>query len=384
MEIFHWVTPVEALKALATNTLGQRRWQHFLEAEQRFAKGTSWGMDAQRWQNDDAQTICLVADSDAIQNQKHLIAANRTYLLTQGKLKANFDPNAWQYESKDIDEVFIEGSIQNLKSTMLHVLFKPDFSPSTIATIEVAGVICKPIQTSHEELQAVDPTPQDDAIHSRLQALPRLQRHAGAAYTLYQLAAKALQGASGDAHAVNWAQVHQEVFAKAVGHDQQPADKVMEAIKKHSPGAVTTEQIAAVETLGESRKMQLLQGEVNTLASIHGLISNTVEIDGDGAQRVVLKRDEADGRYCQATLRVSSEGNIYWHALLYCKDSTIDNGERLAVSLEHAIQNAAKDFDHLVACDAMSTQMQSAFDYKQVTSSVEKQRDQGDSGPSGP
>jgi hypothetical protein len=147
MEIFHWLTPVAALKAIATNTLGQRRWQHFLEAEQRFAKGTSWVMDSQRWQNDESQTICLVANSDAIQNQKHLISANRTYLLTQGKLKANFDPNAWQFESKDIDEVFVEGSIQNLRTALLQVLFKPSCTQSTLNAIEGAGLVCKPIHT---------------------------------------------------------------------------------------------------------------------------------------------------------------------------------------------------------------------------------------------
>ena len=140
MEIFHWVKPVAALKALVTNALGQRRWQHFLEAEQRFAKGTSWGLDAQRWQNDESQTICFVADADAFQNQKHLIAGNRTYLLTQGKLKANWDPNAWQYESKEIDEVFVEGSIQNFQSAILHVIFKPDCDLSIIAAIEGAGI----------------------------------------------------------------------------------------------------------------------------------------------------------------------------------------------------------------------------------------------------
>ena len=88
---------------------------------------------------------------------------------------------------------------------------------------------------------------QDEAFDSRVDALPRLQQQAGAAYTLHQVASKALQDASGDAHAVDWGQVHQDVFAKAVGQDKQPAAAVLEAIKRHSPGAITPEQIAAVD-----------------------------------------------------------------------------------------------------------------------------------------
>ena len=96
---------------------------------------------------------------------------------------------------------------------------------------------------------------QDEAFHARVAALPRLQKSAGAAYTLHQVAAKALQGASGDVSGVDWGQVHQDVFAKAVGQDRQPVAQVLEAIKRHSPGAVTSEQIAAVEVMGESRNV---------------------------------------------------------------------------------------------------------------------------------
>ena len=92
-------------------------------------------------------------------------------------------------------------------------------------------------------------------VDTRLLALPRLQQQAGAAYTLYQVASKALQCASGDANAVNWSQVHQDVFAKAIGQDKQPVDTVLDAIKRHSPGAVAPEQIAVVEAMRESREV---------------------------------------------------------------------------------------------------------------------------------
>ena len=96
----------------------------------------------------------------------------------------------------------------------------------------------------------------DDAFDARVEALPRLQQQAGAAYTLYLLASKALHKTAGDPCYVDWDQVHKDVFAKAVGQDQQPADKVLEVIKLHSPGAVTPEQIAAVEAMGDPGKMR--------------------------------------------------------------------------------------------------------------------------------
>ena len=89
-------------------------------------------------------------------------------------------------------------------------------------------------------------------IDARVEALFRLHQQAGAAYTLYLMANKALQGAAGNAMSVDWDQVHQDVFAKAVGQDQQPVASVLEAIKQHSPGAVTPQQLAAVDVMGES------------------------------------------------------------------------------------------------------------------------------------
>ncbi len=88
---------------------------------------------------------------------------------------------------------------------------------------------------------------------NRVEALPLLKLQAGAAYTLYLVASKAIQDAS--VIEVNWDQVHQDVFAKAVGQDKQPADKVLDAIKQHSPGAVTAEQLAAVKAMGDAMKV---------------------------------------------------------------------------------------------------------------------------------
>ncbi len=132
---------------------------------------------------------------------------------------------------------------------------EPSTQPPTTTDPEMAYR-----STSHSEVQKVlkatvrrYPTNEfrvdvlDTQFEARVEALPRLQQQAGAAYTLHQVASKALQDASGDANAVDWAQVHQDVFAKAVGQDKQPVATVLEAIKLHSPGAITPEQIAAID-----------------------------------------------------------------------------------------------------------------------------------------
>ena len=95
--------------------------------------------------------------------------------------------------------------------------------------------------------------PEDQLVDLRVKALPLLKKQAGATYTLYQVASKALQGASDDAKAVNWDQVHQEVFDKAVGQDRQPVATVVNAIKLHSPGAVTPEQIEEIDAMMDDK-----------------------------------------------------------------------------------------------------------------------------------
>ena len=113
---------------------------------------------------------------------------------------------------------------------------------------------------------------------NRVEALPLLKQQAGAAYTLYQVASKAIQDAGDD---VDWGRVHQDVFAKAVGQDQQPVARVLEVIKEHSPGAVTPEQIAAVNAIGESMKVTTSNAIAVTFESRweEGVISTDAKLD---------------------------------------------------------------------------------------------------------
>lgn len=95
--------------------------------------------------------------------------------------------------------------------------------------------------------------------------------------------------------------------------------------------------------------MELRQVEVNALASKYGLISNPIETDSDGVQRVILERDEADDRYCQAIVSVSKDGNVFCHTGLYRERAIINNGEVKEPSVEEAVAHAASTFDDLVA-----------------------------------
>ena len=135
----------------------------------------------------------------------------------------------------------------------------------------------KLLMGSRQILSQIDEVRIDEVANiskERVGELPRLQQRAGAAYTLYLVASKAIQGASGDIKGVDWDRVHQDVFAKAVGRDKQPVAQVLEAIKLHSPGAVTPEQVAAVDALAESRKMSTNTQKPEWSAE-HKLAANT-------------------------------------------------------------------------------------------------------------
>lgn len=117
--IYHWTSKEKAATAVKKLQLSARRWQHFLEHEQRFAKGSSWSEHPTLWQRDNE--VCLVVDESKLQNRLHHINGNRTFLLTMGMDPGkNYDPNAYKYESTVPDEVFVEGSI-DLTNTLIEV-----------------------------------------------------------------------------------------------------------------------------------------------------------------------------------------------------------------------------------------------------------------------
>lgn len=117
--IYHWTSKEKAATAVTTGRLQARRWNHFLEAEQRYAKGSSWSLNPTQWQRENE--VCLVLDETKITNQMHHINGNRTYLLTMGMDSTRcYDPNAYKFESEEPDEVFVEGTI-DLSNALIDV-----------------------------------------------------------------------------------------------------------------------------------------------------------------------------------------------------------------------------------------------------------------------
>ncbi len=162
---------------------------------------------------------------------------------------------------------------------------------------------------------------------ARVEALPRLQQQAGAAYTLHQIATKALHQTAGDPMHVDWAQVHQDVWAKAVGQDKQPATAILEAIKRHSPGAVTAEQIAAVDALAESRKVQKVNISGENVTRLMSMIF--FKIEASEIEEVVSRLTSVHSEAAAA-----SEGFEYQMRGVGCiTDETLVNAEFVGKSV---------------------------------------------------
>src|ERR1035437_1896758 len=128
--VYHWTTLPKAMTALRTNKLQARRWQHYLEHEQRMARGTSWASDQFQWARENP--VCFVSDLSKISNRVHSINGNRTFWLTKGMIDKNSDPDAYKHESTEPDEEFIEGTIQPLSDALVEIrvrhLSSDDFS----------------------------------------------------------------------------------------------------------------------------------------------------------------------------------------------------------------------------------------------------------------
>lgn len=119
MRLYHWTSQLNLDKLMKTNILKKRRWKHYIEDKKEFLSGTSWGLCKDRWKSD--HEVCIEVDSDDILNERYFINGNKVYLRTQGLLVPNFDPNAWLYESTDVDECFIVGDIKNIKLLLKNI-----------------------------------------------------------------------------------------------------------------------------------------------------------------------------------------------------------------------------------------------------------------------
>lgn len=145
MLLYHWTTIKQAKTALEKDSLKERRWKHFIPELDNLVSGTSWGINKTQWQSN--HEVCLILDSEKISNQLFFINGNRTYVRTQGIVNPNFDPNAWQYESKSVDECFIIKSIDNLKNLLLDIEFSSSVS---VENKEIINALLKPDKETSE------------------------------------------------------------------------------------------------------------------------------------------------------------------------------------------------------------------------------------------
>lgn len=136
--LYRWTTVEKAITALKKDAVAVPRWQHFLEHEGRFAKGTSWSLNPIQWQRDNP--VCLVMERDALPNKVHAINGGRTFWLTKGMIDKNADPDAYKFESTEPDEEFVEGKIEDFRQHLVAV-FMPTPNDELVDLAETFGVI---------------------------------------------------------------------------------------------------------------------------------------------------------------------------------------------------------------------------------------------------
>jgi len=120
--IFHWTNAAKALTAIKRNKLAARRWEHFIESEDRMIAGTSWSQDPRRWQHvNPGYTVCFTANSAAIPNKQFPINGDRVYHQTMFLRGLRSEEQYKVYAPEKISEIFIEGTILNLLNAVSEI-----------------------------------------------------------------------------------------------------------------------------------------------------------------------------------------------------------------------------------------------------------------------
>jgi hypothetical protein len=95
-----------------------KHWVHYIPAAKEFLRGNSFTDKAHinQWKGN----LVIIIDTNKLSpdNKIFPINGNRIYLLTQGLINKDFDPEAYKLESEEINEYFITGTI-NLQKAMI-------------------------------------------------------------------------------------------------------------------------------------------------------------------------------------------------------------------------------------------------------------------------
>jgi hypothetical protein len=124
-QLFHWTNFAKATTAVKNNSLSARRWEHYIESEDRMVKGSSWSKDPNRWQF--SYTVRFRIDPSKVANNKFEINGDRVYYQTKA-MKGQGNPEQYKVYKAPPNETFIEGTILDLRRAIIGVYIKSDFN----------------------------------------------------------------------------------------------------------------------------------------------------------------------------------------------------------------------------------------------------------------
>jgi len=108
--LYKWVEGNQFQKYIDSKKLPVKRgYAHYIESEGKMIPGNSFTDKEHigRWTGD---TLIRI-NASKISNKIYPIPGHKTFMRTKGMTSANYDPNAWKYESDDIDEYWIAGPL---------------------------------------------------------------------------------------------------------------------------------------------------------------------------------------------------------------------------------------------------------------------------------
>jgi len=108
--LYKWVDGKQFQKYIDSKKLPvKRNYAHYIDDVNGFVKGNSFTDEEHigRWNGD----MLIRIDTSTITNKIYPIAGHKTYLRTMGMTTKNYDPNSWEYESDEIDEFWIAGTL---------------------------------------------------------------------------------------------------------------------------------------------------------------------------------------------------------------------------------------------------------------------------------
>ena len=108
--LYKWVNGKQFQKYLDKKKLPvKRNYAHYIDSVGKLIPGNSFTDEAHinRWTGD---TLIRI-DATKISNNIYPIPGNKTFLKTKGMTDNNYDTHAWKFESDEIDEYWVAGTL---------------------------------------------------------------------------------------------------------------------------------------------------------------------------------------------------------------------------------------------------------------------------------